>query len=74
MKAVQIVKYGDLKDSLAIGEIKKPSVQPNDILVAVKVASINPIDYKIVEGKLKGMLQLNLTFTVGYPDQKVKMS
>jgi NADPH:quinone reductase-like Zn-dependent oxidoreductase len=66
MKALQIVKYGDLKDSLAIGEIEKPSVQPNDILVAVKAASINPIDYKIVEGKLKGMLQLNLPVTVGY--------
>jgi NADPH:quinone reductase-like Zn-dependent oxidoreductase len=66
MKALQIVKYGDFKDSLAIAEIEKPSVQPNDILVAVKAASINPIDYKIVEGKLKEMLKLNLPVTVGY--------
>jgi NADPH:quinone reductase-like Zn-dependent oxidoreductase len=66
MKALQIVKYGDLKDSLAIGEIEKPSVKPNDILIAVKAASINPIDYKIVEGKLKDMLTLNLPVTVGY--------
>jgi NADPH:quinone reductase-like Zn-dependent oxidoreductase len=41
-------------------------VKPNDILVAVKAASINPIDYKIVEGKLKDMLTLNLPVTVGY--------
>jgi NADPH:quinone reductase-like Zn-dependent oxidoreductase len=66
MKALQIVKYGDLKDSLAIDEIEKPSVKPNDILVAVKAASINPIDYKIVEGKLKDMLTLKLPVTVGY--------
>ena len=66
MKALQIVKYGDLKNSLAIREIEKPSVQPNDILVAVKAASINPIDYKIAEGKLKGMLTLNLPVTIGY--------
>lgn len=66
MKAFQIVKYGDLKDSLAIREIEKPSVQPKDILVAVKAASINPIDYKIVEGKLKEMLTLNLPVTMGY--------
>ncbi|MFT6872690.1 MAG: NADPH:quinone reductase-like Zn-dependent oxidoreductase, partial [Roseivirga sp.] len=66
MKALQIVKYGDLKDSLAISEIEKPSVKPNDILVAVKAASLNPIDYKIVEGKLKGMLTLNLPLTAGY--------
>ena len=66
MKTLQIVKYGDLKDSLAIGEIEKPSLKPNDILVAVKAASINPIDYKIVEGKLKDILTLNLPVTVGY--------
>jgi NADPH:quinone reductase-like Zn-dependent oxidoreductase len=36
LKALQIAKYGDLKDSLAIAEIEKPTVQPNDILVAVK--------------------------------------
>jgi NADPH:quinone reductase-like Zn-dependent oxidoreductase len=66
MKALQIVKYGDLNDNLAIGEIIKPSVQPNDILVAVKAASMNPIDYKIVEGRLKNMLKLNLSVIVGY--------
>jgi NADPH:quinone reductase-like Zn-dependent oxidoreductase len=66
MKALQIVKYGDLKDSLAIAEIEKPSVKPNDILVAVKAASLNPIDYKIVEGNLKEMLTLNLPITAGY--------
>jgi NADPH:quinone reductase-like Zn-dependent oxidoreductase len=31
----------------------KPSVKPNDILVEVKAASLNPIDYKMVEGHLK---------------------
>nr|WP_296619610.1 alcohol dehydrogenase catalytic domain-containing protein [Marivirga sp.] len=34
--------------------------------MAVKAASINPIDYKIVEGKLKDMLSLNLPFSIGY--------
>jgi NADPH:quinone reductase-like Zn-dependent oxidoreductase len=32
----------------------------------MKAASLNPIDYKIVEGKLKGTLTLNLRATVGY--------
>lgn len=66
MKALQITKYGDLKDSLAVSDIEKPSVKTNDILVAVKAASLNPIDYKIVEGKLKDMLTLNLPVTIGY--------
>ena len=45
MKALQIVKYGEIKESLSINEIEKPSVQANDILVEVKAAYLNPIDY-----------------------------
>ena len=66
MKALQIVKYGDLKDSLAVSVIEKPSVKPKDILVQVKAASLNPIDYKLVEGKLKDMVLLDLPATIGY--------
>lgn len=66
MKALQIVKYGDLKDSLAIAEIEKPSVQQNDILVEVKAVSLNPIDYKLAEGKLKEMMHLDLPSTIGF--------
>jgi NADPH:quinone reductase-like Zn-dependent oxidoreductase len=66
MKALQIVKYGDLKDSLTMGEIAKPSVKSNQILVAVKAASLNPIDFKLAEGKLKEMMPLNLPSTIGF--------
>ncbi|SHG84103.1 NADPH:quinone reductase [Flavobacterium micromati] len=66
MKALQIIKYGEIKDSLSINEIEKPSLKPNDILVKVKAASINPIDYKMVEGKLKDMISLNLPTTIGF--------
>lgn len=66
MKALQIKKYGDIRQGLAIAHIEKPTFQNKDILIAVKAASINPIDYKIVEGKLKDMLTLNLPVTVGY--------
>ncbi|MCL6462801.1 MAG: NADP-dependent oxidoreductase [Flavobacterium micromati] len=66
MKALQIIKYGEIKDSLSIKEIEKPSLKPNDILVKVKAASINPIDYKMVEGKLKDMISLNLPTTIGF--------
>lgn len=66
MKAIQIVRYGEIKDSLSIHEIEKPSLKPSDILVEVKAASLNPIDYKIVEGKLKDMISLNLPSTIGF--------
>lgn len=66
MKALQILKYGDLKGSLAVSEIEKPLVKPKDILVEVKAASLNPIDYKLVKGKLKDMVSLDLPATIGY--------
>lgn len=66
MKALQIVKYGEIKDSISINEIEKPPLKPNDILVEVKAAALNPIDYKMVEGKLKDMISLNLPSTIGF--------
>lgn len=66
MKALQILKYGDIKASLAINEIDKPTIKPNEILVEVKAASLNPIDYKLVQGHLKEMMPLQFPCTIGY--------
>ncbi len=66
MKALQIIKYGELKESLSINEAEKPAVKPNDILVEVKAASLNPIDYKMAEGYLKERVPLNLPATIGF--------
>jgi len=66
MKALQIKKYGEIRESLAIQDIDKPTFSEKDILIAVKAASINPIDYKLVEGKLKDMVPLKLPATIGY--------
>jgi len=66
MKALQITKYGDLKDSLKFAEVDKPKISDSEILIAVKAAALNPIDYKIVQGHLKEILQLNLPASIGY--------
>ncbi|WP_286760804.1 NADP-dependent oxidoreductase [Salegentibacter sp. UBA1130] len=66
MKALQIVKYGEIKESLSINEIEKPTVQSKDILVEVKAASLNPIDYKMAQGHLKELLDLDLPVTIGF--------
>lgn len=66
MKALQIIKYGKIKDSLSINEIEKPIPKAKDVLIEVKAASLNPIDYKMVEGHLKDMVPLNLPCTIGF--------
>ena len=66
MKALQIIKYGEIKDSLAFSEISPPSVQANDVLIEVKAAAINPIDKSIILGNLQGMLPIPLPSTSAY--------
>jgi NADPH:quinone reductase-like Zn-dependent oxidoreductase len=66
MKALQIVKYGEIKDSLAFNEVSKPTIQAKDVLIEVKAAAINPIDKSIVLGNLQGMLPIPLPSTSAY--------
>jgi NADPH:quinone reductase-like Zn-dependent oxidoreductase len=66
MKALQIVKYGEIKDSLAFNEVSKPAVQPTDVLIEVKAAAINPIDKSIVLGNLQGLLPIPFPSTSAY--------
>lgn len=66
MKALQIVKYGDLKDGLSFSETVSPSFNATDILIETKAAGLNPIDYKLVSGGLKEMVPLDLPSTIGF--------
>jgi len=66
MKALQILIYGEIKDSLAFNEVSKPTVQANDVLIEVEAAAINPIDKSIILGNLQGMLPIPLPSTSAY--------
>jgi len=66
MKALQLVKYGEIKDSLAFNEVSKPVLQTNDVLIEVKAAAINPIDKLIILGNLQGMLPIPLPSKIAY--------
>ncbi|MEJ7601461.1 MAG: NADP-dependent oxidoreductase [Kofleriaceae bacterium] len=48
-------RYGGL-DALAIVDRPVPEVGPRDVRIAVRAASLNPLDFKIREGKLKLVL------------------
>jgi NADPH:quinone reductase-like Zn-dependent oxidoreductase len=66
MKALQIVKFGEIKDSLSINEVSKPTLQAKDVLIEVKAASINPIDKGTVLGNLQNLLPISLPHTIAY--------
>lgn len=66
MKALQLVKYGEINESLAFNEVDKPTVQVNDVLIEIKAAAINPIDKSIILGNLQGMLPIPLPSTLSY--------
>jgi NADPH:quinone reductase-like Zn-dependent oxidoreductase len=50
MKAIVLKAFGSV-DNFAIEEIPQPSIQDDEVLVAVKAASINPVDMKTRSGK-----------------------
>jgi len=66
MKALQLVKYGEIEDSLVFNEVSKPAVQAQDVLIEVKAAAINPIDKSIVLGNLQGILPIPIPSTMAY--------
>lgn len=53
MRAVALTEYGD-PDVLANHDLPDPPVGPDTVLVRVTAAGVNPVDYKIRQGYLRG--------------------
>jgi len=66
MKALQLIKYGEIKDSLTFNEVSKPVVQAQDVLIQVKAAAINPIDKSIILGNLQSLLPIPIPSSLAY--------
>jgi NADPH:quinone reductase-like Zn-dependent oxidoreductase len=56
MKAISYSRYGG-PDVLEYGEVRDPKVGPDSVLVKVRAASVNPVDWKCREGYLDGLLE-----------------
>ncbi|MFT6141801.1 MAG: NADPH:quinone reductase-like Zn-dependent oxidoreductase [Psychromonas sp.] len=65
MRAVQIKQYGGI-ETLQLVQIDTPKINADDILVAVKATSINPVDWKIREGYLQEFIPYALPVTLGW--------
>ena len=64
MRALVFKRYGGL-DQVAFADIPRPVPKPDEILVQVHAAGLNPVDYKIRNGKMKAILRFQLPATLG---------
>ena len=56
MKAVRIHKFGGAEE-LRYEDAPKPTLGPNDVLVKVVAAGVNPFDYKVRRGDYPSLIK-----------------
>jgi NADPH:quinone reductase-like Zn-dependent oxidoreductase len=56
MKAIRYQEYGG-PEQLSLGEAPEPKVGPGEVLVRVKAAGVNPVDWKLASGGLDGVME-----------------
>src|SRR6201997_3549874 len=64
MLAYVLKQYGGPEGSLLM-DVPAPSPRPRDILVEVRAAGLNPVDFKFRQGKLRAILRPKLPFVLG---------
>ena len=65
MKAIRIHQYGG-PEVLALVETQRPSPGPNEVLIKIQAAAVNPIDWKIRAGYAKDFFPLTFPATLGW--------
>src|ERR1700676_3069855 len=64
MRAYVLKHYGGPEGSQLM-DVPAPATGPRDILVAVRAAGLNPVDFKFREGKLRAIQRPKLPFVLG---------
>lgn len=62
--AIQVHAYGDV-DQLKFEEISRPQPKEGEVLVRVRAAGVNPIDWKIRAGMLKDFIPKSFPYVPG---------
>lgn len=64
MKALVLKSYGGA-DGLVMTDVSRPAIKPDEILVRVHAAGLNPVDNMIAKGAFKPLIKLRLPAVVG---------
>jgi alcohol dehydrogenase len=64
MRAYVLKHYGGPEGSRLM-DVPAPTTRPRDILVVVRAAGLNPVDFKFRQGKLRAILRPKLPFVLG---------
>ena len=65
MKAVRIHQYGG-PEVLSLENVQRPTPGPDEVLIKVHAASVNPIDWKVRQGYMQQFLPHTLPLTLGW--------
>ncbi len=66
MLAWQAVRYGAPSDALALNPIALPIPGVGEVRIHVHAASVNPIDFKLLNGDLRQLMPLQFPRTIGF--------
>lgn len=64
MRAVQLTGYGDNR-KLRLAEVPVPEPGPGEVLIRVRYAGLNPVDFKTRKGQLRAVQHYSLPQTMG---------
>ena len=64
MKAMLIERYGK-QQPLRLADVPVPAVGEHELLAEIHAASVNPVDFKIRDGKLKLLLHFEMPLILG---------
>ncbi len=65
MKAIRIHEYGN-SDVLRYEDAPRPDTGPDNVLIRVIASSVNPIEWKIREGRMKADMPRPMPFVLGW--------
>jgi NADPH:quinone reductase-like Zn-dependent oxidoreductase len=65
MKAIALDSYGS-PDDLRLVDLPDPKVGPGEVLIRVKAAGVNPVDWKLAAGYLDGIMEVRFPLIPGW--------